>query len=309
MPMKRSLLILPLIMLLIAAACSAPNPPADHADGTGGSPMNDVPSPSAPDESAGSDEQPDEPNEAGKSETEPDSDSQDPPDAQDPDRDAPPAETVKTHYMNRNYIFKPIDPEGEKKVVLLTFDDGPKDETMIDSLLATLEKHEAKAIFFLNGFRVEANPDLARKLHERGQILGNHSWDHIVLTEQSEETIDAQISRVQDILEELTGTAPKFFRPPHGAGNEYIRTRVREAGMLYMTWSNGSRDWEKGYQTPESVVEQVLKQLHPGSNILMHELPWTVEALDTLLTRLEEEGYSFLDPDAIDIDYEEPASS
>ena len=306
--MKRSLLILPLMMLLIAAACGAPNAPAGHADDSGGSPKNEVPDLSPPDEPGG-DEQSDETTEEADSVPGPDSDPQDTPDAQEPDLDDPPAETEKTHYMNRNYIFKPIDPEGETKVVLLTFDDGPKDETMIDALLATLEKHQAKAIFFLNGFRVEAKPDLARKLYENGQILGNHSWDHIVLTEQSEETIDAQISRVQDILEELTGEAPKFFRPPHGAGNEYIRTRVREAGMLYMTWSNGSRDWEQGYQTPESVVEQVLEQLHPGSNILMHELPWTVEALDTLLTKLKEEGYTFLDPDAIDLDYEEAASA
>lgn len=74
--------------------------------------------------------------------------------------------------------------------------------------------------------------------------------------------------------------------------------------MLYMTWSNGSLDWDRNHQTPEAVIHNVLEQLHPGANILMHELEWTAEALDTLLARLEEEGYSFLDPRAIDINYE-----
>jgi peptidoglycan/xylan/chitin deacetylase (PgdA/CDA1 family) len=321
--MKQNLQLLPMtaLILLIAAAvalsaCGAPAAGADPSPRSGGA-ANDAPSADqSADRNAGQDagrgesadggRQPGVPGEADA--RTPESDAADSPDAPSDSADAPsaPAEPVKTHYMNKNYIFKPIDPDGEKKVVLLTFDDGPKDEAMIDRLLETLENHQAKAVFFLNGYRVEAKPELARKLHERGQVLGNHAWDHIVLTNESEETIDAQIMRVQDILTELTGTAPRFFRPPHGAGNDYIRKRVKEEGMLYMTWSNGSRDWEQGYQTPESVVEQVMQQLHPGSNILMHELPWTVEALDTLLTRLEEEGYSFLDPMAIDIDYTEP---
>jgi len=41
--------------------------------------------------------------------------------------------------------------------------------------------------------------------------------------------------------------------------------------------------------------------LHSGSNILMHELPWTVEALDKLLTTLEGKGYSFVDPRSIEL--------
>jgi peptidoglycan/xylan/chitin deacetylase (PgdA/CDA1 family) len=68
-----------------------------------------------------------------------------------------------------------------------------------------------------------------------------------------------------------------------------------------MTWSNGSLDWEsKNKNKPEAVVSNVLEQLHPGSNILMHEHPWTVEALDTLLTKLEAKGYGFVDPQLIE---------
>ncbi|HZG75727.1 MAG TPA: polysaccharide deacetylase family protein, partial [Paenibacillus sp.] len=70
-----------------------------------------------------------------------------------------------------------------------------------------------------------------------------------------------------------------------------------------MTWSNGSRDWEKGFDEPRKVVDSVLEQLHPGSNILMHELSWTEAALDELLTELERREYGFLDPARIDPDY------
>lgn len=225
-----------------------------------------------------------------------------------PQQPEEPVEIVKTHYMNKNYIIKPLEPNGETKVVLLTFDDGPKETEMIDAMLETLEKHDAKAIFFLNGYRIKAKPELLIKLHEHGQIIGNHSWDHIELPKETEAKIDQQISYVQATVEEHIGMRPQFFRPPHGAGNDYIRAKVKEEGMLYMTWSNGSEDWVKKYQTPEGVIGRVMDQLHPGSNILMHELPWTVEALDTLLTKLEGEGYSFLDPRAIQLDYTEPAA-
>lgn len=210
----------------------------------------------------------------------------------------------KAYYMTSAYRFKPIDPEGETKVALLTFDDGPKDEVLIDRMLEILDAHQAKAIFFLNGYRIEANPELAIKLFEHGHSLGNHSWDHINLSKENEKEIDQQIESVQAKIQELTGEVPVFFRPPHAAGNDYIRQKVEEEGMLYMTWSNGSRDWEKDYQTPEAVISSVMEQLHPGSNILMHELPWTVEALDDLLTSIEEAGYSFLHPQAIDIHYD-----
>lgn len=80
--------------------------------------------------------------------------------------------------MNENYYIKPNDEASPNKVVLLTFDDGPKEEKMITSLIDTLDKHNAKAIFFVNGYRVKSHPELLKLIHERGQIVGNHAWDH-----------------------------------------------------------------------------------------------------------------------------------
>lgn len=218
--------------------------------------------------------------------------------------EAPDAEAVieKTYYMNKNYFIKPIDENGEKNVVLLTFDDGPKEKEMLTSILDTLDKHQAKAIFFVNGFRVKQNPDLLKLIDERGQIVGNHSYDHIVLRKESEEKIDQQLEDTQRIVQETIGKAPEFFRPPNGAGNDYIQAKAKELGMLYMTWSNGSLDWADNQHNPQGVIDSVLEQLHPGSNILMHELPWTAEALDQLLTELESLGYGFVDPRAIELE-------
>ncbi|WP_274364480.1 polysaccharide deacetylase family protein [Paenibacillus thermotolerans] len=217
-----------------------------------------------------------------------------------------PAETAAVpllYRMSDNFIIKPIEESTSSKVVLLTFDDGPKNTEVLTSLLDTLDKHNAKAIFFVNGYRVKQHPELLTLIRDRKQFIGNHSWDHINLKQSTDEQIDAQIGDVQNIVEKLTGERPRFFRPPFGAGNDYVRQKAAEEKMLYMTWSNGSQDWVKGYDKPDKVIDSVLEQLHPGSNILMHELPWTAEALDALLTRLEDKGYGFVDPASIDTGY------
>ncbi len=207
----------------------------------------------------------------------------------------------RNYHMTSNYYIKPNDEADNKNIVLLTFDDGPKDEEMLTNLLDILDKHQAKAIFFVNGYRIKQKPELLKLIHERGQIIGNHSWDHINLKKETREKINQQIEDVQTIVEELIGEPPLFFRPPNGAGNEDVLAKVSEEGMLYMTWSNGSLDWADNIRKPQGVIDSVMDQLRPGSNILMHELAWTVEALDELLTKIEEQGYSFVDPRSIEL--------
>ncbi|RUT36108.1 polysaccharide deacetylase family protein [Paenibacillus zeisoli] len=207
------------------------------------------------------------------------------------------------YHMNKVYNIVPNEEGTEKKVVLLTFDDGPKNKEWINGIIDVLDKHKAKAIFFVNGYRIKENPELLKLIHDRGQPIGNHSWDHISLKSQPLPKVKQQIEDVQKIVKELTGETPVFFRPPFGEGGDVGRKVAKDNKLLYMTWSNGSLDWtlktKDKSSNPDKVVKNVLEQLHPGANILMHELPWTVEALDTLLTKLEDKGYSFVDPASI----------
>lgn len=215
------------------------------------------------------------------------------------------AAAAKTYRMNKNYDIVPIDKEKtDPKVVLLTFDDGPKAEKTLAPILDTLDKHHAKAIFFVNGYRVKAHPELLKEIDARGQTIGNHSWDHIQLGKEKADTVREQIGKVQDIVQEVIGKKPVFFRPPNASGNADTHAIAEENGLLYMTWSDGSLDWEmtgnKIKDKTAAIIKNVNELLHPGSNILMHELAWTGEALDSLLTDLESKGYSFVDPESID---------
>ncbi|MDQ6418265.1 polysaccharide deacetylase family protein [Paenibacillus sp. LHD-117] len=202
----------------------------------------------------------------------------------------------------KTFRFEPISDKATDKAVLLTFDDGPKDEGVLASLLDTLDRHGAKAIFFVNGYRVKQNPELLKEIHARGQTIGNHSYDHIDLKKETDAVVEEQLAKVQEDVERLTGVIPRFFRPPYGSGSEVVRQTAKNHGMLYMTWSNGSLDWDKSAKDkPDVVIRNVLDQLHPGANILMHELQWTADALDELLSKLEKEGYTFIDPGSIEL--------
>ncbi|MFF2482130.1 polysaccharide deacetylase family protein [Paenibacillus sp. NPDC058071] len=213
-----------------------------------------------------------------------------------------PEQTGPLYRMNKVYRILPIDEtKTPDKMVLLTFDDGPKDEEALTSLLDTLDAHHAKAIFFVNGYRVKQHPELLKLIYDRGQTIGNHSWDHIDLKKEERETVEKQIGDVQRDVEAITGQVPHFFRPPYGSGGDTVKEAALKEGLLFMTWSNGSLDWEqKAPGDPDKVIANVMEQLHPGANILMHELKWTAKALDGLLSKLEKEGYGFIDPASIE---------
>jgi peptidoglycan-N-acetylglucosamine deacetylase len=208
------------------------------------------------------------------------------------------------YHMNKNYDIIPNEEGTPKKVVLLTFDDGPKEAKLINSIMDMLDKHNAKAIFFVNGYRVKENPELLKLIQTRGGIIGNHSWDHITLKDKPYAVVKKQIEDVQKAVKDITGEAPRFFRPPFGAGGDVGKKVAAENGMLAMNWSVGSLDWEikeSDADKTKKLIGNITDQLHSGSNILMHELPWTAEALDTLLSTLESKGYSFVDPRSIEL--------
>lgn len=198
----------------------------------------------------------------------------------------------------------PIDPQKhETNVVLLTFDDGPNPEVST-KILNTLDKHKAKAIFFMNGPQIEKNPELVKLVHERGQMIGNHSWDHIDLSAESKDSVVKQMGDVQKAVMDITETAPIFIRPPYLSINENVTQVAEENNLNIMTLTIDSRDWEMSAEKndPEELAQRIADQLHPGANILMHEFPWTAEALEILLTKATEKGYSFVDPMNIQID-------
>lgn len=124
----------------------------------------------------------------------------------------------------------------------LTFDDGPN-ATWTPRLLNVLASHELQATFFLLGGRAKAEPELVRRAAAAGHLIGNHSWDHPNLARSSSEVIREELRRTQDTLEQITGKAVKFFRPPYGARRPAVFHIAREMGLKLVLWNAMTSDW------------------------------------------------------------------
>jgi len=206
------------------------------------------------------------------------------------------------YYVNQNYFIKPLDPEQDNKVVLLTFDDAPQNK-VTKEILDILDKHNAKAIFFINGHYAVKSMELVKEISDRGHILANHTWWHENLKNLDYNKSVEEIVKVNDLIEEVTGERPKYFRPPFGVMSDLAREIIATEGMQSMNWSLGSLDWE--YTSPddsEKVLNQVIDNLIPGANILMHDKEVTANVLDEMLNKIEEAGYTFVLPTEVIID-------
>lgn len=189
----------------------------------------------------------------------------------------------------------PEDKANKKKTVLLTVDDGPSIRTK--EILSILNKHNAKAIFFINGMHDKNNQGVIKEINDEGFAIGNHTWSHLNLKrEKDKKMIEKEINRNTDLITKITGAPPRFFRPPYGESSPYVKSLVKDDGMIFMNWSGAVKDWEKSTINKEVFVNNVMKDLHKGEIILIHEHPWSVANLDTLLTDLESKGYTFVDP-------------
>ena len=194
------------------------------------------------------------------------------------------------------YPLVPSDPSVEQKVAMLTFDDGPSDYT--PEVLDRLKEAGVKAVFFITGYGAEQHPDLVRRIHEEGHVLGIHTMTHPDMTSLGREEQIAEIQPLIDLITEATGQPPRYFRPPYGAYNDQLLATLDELGLELINWSNGSLDWEgvvDGYKDPNQVVADVLDQLHPGAVILAHDtMKHTAEAVPLIIAALRERGYDFV---------------
>lgn len=203
----------------------------------------------------------------------------------------------KYKIINRSFAI-PEDITNKKKVVLLTIDDGPSKRTK--EIMTILNNHNAKAIFFINGVNDKNNIGIIQEIYREGFAVGNHTWDHLNLKKQSDtKIIENEINKTTNLIKEITGVSPLFFRAPYGESNSYIRKLVADDGMIFMDWSGSVKDWEKSTIEKDVFVNNAILNLRSGSILLIHEHPWSLANLDALLTALEERGYSYLDPNNI----------
>ena len=163
--------------------------------------------------------------------------------------------------------FTPADDE-----IWLTIDDGPHREDT-PRLLDLLDAAAARATFFVRGDHARALPDLIAEVRRRGHQLGNHSWSHPQATFWclSPRRVAQEIAGCNQILQELTGEQPRFFRAPVGMANPFVHWVADALDLRLVGWSARGYDGVDRRAGPAQVVRRIVKNLRPGAIVLLHE--------------------------------------
>lgn len=199
-----------------------------------------------------------------------------------------------------NWAVEPITDEADSKVVLLTIDDAPDKYAL--EMAKTLKELEVPAIFFVNGhfIQTEEKHEILKEIYQMGFSIGNHTYTHPNLGQISEEEQKQEIIELNDLIEEIIGERPKFFRAPFGVNTDNTKQVVEQEGMVLMNWTYGY-DWESAYMEAEALADIMVntEYLRDGANLLMHDREWTSGALADIVTGLRDKGYDFVDPNQI----------
>lgn len=228
----------------------------------------------------------------------------------------------------------------DRKVVYLTFDDGPHPPET-ERVLDVLRERGARATFFLIGSKVSGNEAVLRRMLEEGHALGLHTYSHAgTFPLLSFDKMLADVNEGKCAVESVAGKKISLFRPPFGVTNPTIAKVIRTLGLQTVGWDVRSFDTmfckssehsckQSGYSCKQSehsckqsvysfkqsehsckqsghsckqsghdwyvpVVERIMKQVRPGSVILLHDrLDGASELLALLLDSLAASGYDF----------------
>lgn len=179
-----------------------------------------------------------------------------------------------------------------RKVVALTFDDGPHGK-LTPQLLDILKRENVRATFYVLGRLVAANPQIVQRMAAEGHEVANHTWDHPRLPSLKPEKLDAQIRDTTEIIEKTTGQKVTNMRPTYGLYNERVKNELLNThGLDVILWSVDPNDWKK--PGAGVVARRLIEGAHPGAILLAHDIhPGTIAAMPQTIAGLKAKGYSF----------------
>ena len=158
--------------------------------------------------------------------------------------------------------------------IALTFDDGPN-VGYTEALLELLSVHQVRATFFLVGGYVRQFPATARAVAEAGHQIGNHTMTHPSLLWESPERVREQLAGCSATIEDITGKAVKFFRPPFGSRRPDVLRIARHLGLTPVMWNITAHDWDAAQVLPLAAkIQRGIRRnqaLRQGSNLLLHD--------------------------------------
>ena len=173
-----------------------------------------------------------------------------------------------------------------KKLVALTFDDGPGPYT--NRLLDALDSRGVKVTFFALGQQVRSYPEVVRRAYDAGHQIASHTYSHKSLTSLSTAALDREINNTIAALDDAIGCSNTYMiRPPYG---NYNRTVLSRLGVPAIYWSVDPRDW--AVKSASTVYSRVMNSVRDGSIVLLHDIhSHSVTAAIQIVDALTAQGY------------------
>ena len=194
-------------------------------------------------------------------------------------------------------LHKFMSGDPRKKVIALTIDDGPHPE-FTPKILKILDENGVKATFFVVGRMAENYPELVRAEEDAGHEIGNHTYDHLNLTELNNEDIATEIESCGDVIKSITGERPHLFRPPGGDYDRDVAIVSEALGYTMVLWSDDTGDWDSPGES--RIDRHMLRNVSNGGVILIHDgIPQTLDVLPRLIVDLKKRGYQFVTVDQL----------
>ena len=191
-------------------------------------------------------------------------------------------------------VIYEIKPAANKKVIALTFDDGPWKKTTRQTL-DILKKNNIKATFFVVGSALQNNPELGKQIIAEGHAIANHTWNHWYHF-MNPQAAAMEIDRTTELIYQVTGVKTNLFRPPGGHLSNGLVAHAKNKKYATLMWSADSRDFQQ--PAPATMVNTVLKNARPGGIVLLHDgggdRTRTIQALPQIIAKLKQQGYSFV---------------
>lgn len=174
--------------------------------------------------------------------------------------------------------------------IALTFDDGPN-ATLTPKLLDLLAAKHLKATFFVVGQNAADHPDILKRAVREGHEIANHSWSHPNLGKMSDDAVRRELQKTDDAIAAAIGKRPTLMRPPYGSITAHQKKWIHdEFGYRIIIWDVDPLDWKR--PGPSVVTARILKETHPGSIVLAHDIHApTIEAMPKTFEQLIEKGF------------------
>lgn len=171
--------------------------------------------------------------------------------------------------MNLNPLrAKTVLEQAAPRAIFLTFDDGP-DPIYTPAILDVLSAYQARATFFVLGKAAQEFPQLVQRIVAEGHSIGNHTYSHFHPWFTSAAIAKEEVTKTSDIIENITGFRPRWFRPPYGRLRFVMRKQAALDNMTTVLWNRSIIDW--GLLGNVRGIGNRLGRIQAGDIVLMHD--------------------------------------